>query len=264
MTQGATMTSDTSVPWRIIHGDCLEEMARLPASCARLVFADPPYNLGVDYGNGTRADQLPKRQYLGWCRTWMQAARCLLSDDGSIWCLICDEYAGYFFSLLEECGFHWRSWVKWYETFGVNCPLKFNRTSRHLLYFTCHPRRFVFHPDAVTRPSDRLTKYHDRRANPVGKRWDDVWVIPRLVGNARERIPGVPTQLPLALLRPVIGCATDPGDLVLDPFAGSATSGVAALEAGRRFLGIEKQGRFAALAVNRLRRILPGLPAVPR
>jgi site-specific DNA-methyltransferase (adenine-specific) len=253
MTKGATMTSDHRGPWRIVQGDCLKEMARLPAGCARLVFADPPYNLGVDYGNGPQADQLPKRDYLSWCRAWMQYARRLLTEDGSLWCLICDEYAGYFFCLLEECGLHYRSWVKWYETFGVNCSSKYNRTSRHLLYFTCHPRHFVFHAEAVTRPSDRLTKYRDSRANPAGKRWDDVWIIPRLVGNAKERIPGIPTQLPLALLRPVIGCATDPGDLVVDPFAGSATSGVAALEVGRRFLGIEKQGHFAELASQRLR-----------
>jgi DNA modification methylase len=100
-----------------------------------------------------------------------------------------------------------------------------------------------------------LTKYNDKRADPGGKRWDDVWIIPRLVGNAKERLPSVPTQLPLALMRPIIRCATNIGDLVLDPFAGSATTGVAAVEAGRRFIGIEQQSRFVELADVRLRRV---------
>ncbi len=98
--------------------------------------------------------------------------------------------------------------------------------------------------------------YNDPRANPNGKLWDDVWginpKISRLVGNAAERLPGFPTQLPLDLLQPLIGCASDPGDLVLDPFSGSATTGVAALIQARRFLGIERSEQFGALSRQRL------------
>jgi DNA modification methylase len=118
------------------------------------------------------------------------------------------------------------------------------------------PRRFVFNADAVTRPSDRQAKYGDRRADPGGKLWDDVWgvnpPIPRLVGTAAERIPDVPTQLPLQLLTAVVGCASDPGDLVVDPFAGSGTAGEAAIRLGRRFLGVERSGAFGNLACMRL------------
>src|SRR5262249_42085709 len=94
----------------------------------------------------------------------------------------------------------------------------------------------------------RQTTYLDKRANPAGKNWDDVWgvtrkdgsgAIPRVCGTHKERIPGFPTQLPLALLRPIIGCASNPGDLVIDPFCGSATTAVAAVELGRSFIGIE-------------------------
>jgi site-specific DNA-methyltransferase (adenine-specific) len=118
-------------------------------------------------------------------------------------------------------------------------------------------KRFVFNPDAVNRPSDRQEKHHDRRANPGGKVWDDVWGIKppihRLVGNAEERIPDFPTQLPLDLLLPIIGCSSEPGDLVLDPFNGSGTTGAAAIQLGRRYLGIEKSPKFASLARLRLK-----------
>jgi site-specific DNA-methyltransferase (adenine-specific) len=182
----------------------------------------------------------------------------LLTGDGSLWVLINDEHAAHFAIMLQEAGLCRRSWIKWYETFGVNCRRKFNRTSRHLFHCTRHPRRFIFHAEAVNRPSARLAVYRDKRANPAGKNWDDVWgidpPIPRLTGTCAERIQGFPTQLPLALLRPVVGCASDPDDLILDPFAGSCTTGVAAIEAGRRFIGIEREARFVELAGDRLLR----------
>ncbi len=71
-------------------------------------------------------------------------------------------------------------------------------------------------------------QYADKRAAPHDKLWDNVWCIPRLVENSKERLPDFPTQLPLDLLRPFVMCASNPSDLVLDPFSGSGTSGVAA------------------------------------
>ena len=79
-----------------------------------------------------------------------------------------------------------------------------------------------------------------------------MWSIPRLAGTHGERIKGFPTQLPEKLLQPVIGCAADPGDLVIDPFSGSATTGAVCLNLGRRYVGIELEERFCVLAGARL------------
>jgi site-specific DNA-methyltransferase (adenine-specific) len=100
---------------------------------------------------------------------------------------------------------------------------------------TRHRRRFVFHPaPEIRRPSARRAIYRDRRAAPAGKLWDDVWTIPRLAGTHRGRIKAFPAQLPIRLLRPIVACASEPGDLVIDPFSGSATTGAAGIELGRR------------------------------
>jgi site-specific DNA-methyltransferase (adenine-specific) len=240
---------------RITHGDCLVEVRRLKAGSARQVFADTRYNNGTDYyGKGAAADRQPDDEYLGWCRQWMGAYACLLTPDGSFWVMISDEYVADFFCILKyELGLTFRNWIKWYETFGENCTDKFNRTSRHILYFVKDPRSFVFHPEAVTRLSDRQAKYADARADPGGKLWDDVWVIPRLTGTSKERLPFFDTQLPLDLLRAVVGCASDPGDLVVDPFSGSGTTGAACLELGRHFIGIEENGEAVRLSRLRLR-----------
>jgi site-specific DNA-methyltransferase (adenine-specific) len=128
------------------------------------------------------------------------------------------------------------------------------------------PRR-VTHPHSTAtlqipggKGKGALIKDNDKRANPAGRIWDDVWgidpPIPRVCGTFKERLAGFPTQLPLALLRPIIGCATDPNDLILDPFSGSATTGVAALELGRRYIGIERSPEFAARSRERLAKIV--------
>lgn len=238
--------------WRIITGDCVDEMRHLKPGIARLIFADPPYNIGIDYGRGAKADCLPEERYLAWCEQWLAACLRLLTDDGSLWIMINDENADHFGLLLRNTGLHRRAWIKWYETFGVNCTNNFNRCSRHIFYCVKNPRRFVFNADAVSRPSDRQLKYADKRAAPHGKLWDNVWCIPRLVENSKERLPDFPTQLPLDLVRPIVLCASNPGDLVVDPFSGSGTTGVASSETHRKFVGIEVNQRFARLSERRI------------
>lgn len=238
--------------WQIIVGDCIEEMGRLRPNLARTIFADPPYNIGIDYGSGSQADRLGDDEYLVWCKRWMDACVRLLTDDGSLWVMINDDYADHFSILLRQTGLHRRAWIKWYETFGVNCTNNFNRCSRHIFYCVKNPRCFVFNADAVSRPSDRQLKYADKRASPHGKLWDNVWCIPRLVENCQERLPDFPTQLPLALLTPIIQCASHPGDLVFDPFTGSGTTGAAALLGHRRFVGCELNSQYANAAELRL------------
>jgi DNA modification methylase len=238
--------------WKIVNGDCLKELKGI--SGARLVFADPPYNIGIDYGQGTTADNLPPMQYLKWCQRWIKAATNCLTNDGSFWILVCDEYAEHFAVMMAEVGLVRRAWIKWYETFGVNCSHNFNRTSRHLFYYVRNQKSFVFNTSQVSQQSARQTTYNDSRANASGKNLDDVWQIPRLVGTAEERIPGFPTQLPLELMRRVVECASMPGDLIVDPFCGSATTGIAAMNHGCRFVGIEKEKSFVALAKKRMQK----------
>lgn len=248
--------SESAPTWEIRRGDCLDLFKGIASDSARLVFADPPYNIGIEYGDHCN-DSRPADEFQRWCHDWIVECRRILTPDGSLWLLINHEWAWVLCGeAIETIGFHLRQWVTWYESFGVNCTGKFNRCSRALLWLTKDRKRHVFNPEAVLRPSDRQTKYGDKRADPGGKVWDDVWgvnpPIPRLTGTCTERMPEFPTQLPMALLRPIVGCASDPGDLVVDPFCGSGTSGAVAIELGRRFVGLELSEKFAGLARDRL------------
>ncbi len=241
--------------WSILNVDVIDglESVRDEHGPARLIFTDPPYNIGIDYGDGEKADLLSPQAYMKWVRQWLGLCWDCLTDDGSLWVMIGDEYAAEYCTEIKATGFTVRSWIKWYETFGVNCSNKFNRTSRHIFYAVKDEKSFVFNPEPVTRPSDRQTKYGDSRAAAGGKLWDDVWQIPRLTGTCAERIPDFPTQLPLSLVEPIVLCASMPGDLVVDPFNGSGTTGAASIKNGRKYVGIEKSEKFADMADMRLR-----------
>lgn len=253
----ATLESHRDKPvaagWGIQHGDCIEELNALGSATVRLIFTDPPYNIGIDYGDGKEADEQPDAVFVDWCSRWMEQCHRVLTDDGSLWLMINDEYAAEFAVTLKQLGFTIRNWIKWYETFGVNCTNKFNRSSRHIFYCVKDAGSFVFNTDPIRRQSARQVVYNDSRAADGGKLWDDVWTIPRLVGTAAERLPEFPTQLPLELVETVVLVASEPGDLIVDPFNGSGTTGAVAIKNGRRYLGIERNARFHELATLRLK-----------
>jgi DNA modification methylase len=237
--------------WKIRTGNCMNLMASMELESIDLAFADPPYNIGIAYKG--YSDSLETDKYLEWCETWIERVSLLLKPTGSFFILNSWEWAPYMAISAEEHGLHVKQWIVWYETFGTNCTGKYNRTSRPLLWCVRNKKHFTFNAAAVTKPSARLAKYHDKRAKPTGKIWDDVWNIPRLCGTFKERQAGFPTQLPLALLRPIVGAHSNPGDIVLDPFSGSATTGMACLELGRRYHGLELSDHYAEASRERMR-----------
>jgi len=253
----AAVFKDEQPTWTLIHADVLDGLQSVldHHSKPRLIFADPPYNIGVDYGTGAKADKRPYGDYVGWFGDWISFCHELLTDDGSMWVMIGDEYAAEYATALKRNQFTIRSWVIWYETFGVNCQQNFNRTHRHIFYAVKNAKKFVFNESEVSRPSDRAAKYNDKRAPEDGKKiLDDVWMdIPRLSGTCDERIPQFPTQLPENLVSRIVRCTSDPGDLVVDPFNGSGTTGIACIESGRKYVGIDNSETFIDLATKRLK-----------
>lgn len=235
----------------IINGDCIQVIPSL-AQKFNLIFADSPYNIGIDYGNGKKADLLSDKEFVQWCYKWLSECVVKLTDNGSLWILINDEYVSYFDIYLRNLGLTRRNWIILYESFGVQTTKKFARTKRHLLYFVKDEKNFIFNSDEVRVPSARLTKYGDDRANPKGKVDEDVWSMVRLCGTFKERIAGFPTQLPLDLLRRIVKVASNKGDWVLDPFAGSFTTGIACRELNRNCIGIEKSIKFYNMCLERL------------
>ncbi len=261
------------MPWdEVWTGDCLELLGRLPKGSVDLAFADPPFNIGYEYD--LYHDRRKKDEYLAWTDRWLDAVRRVLKPTASLWVAIGDEYAAEVKLALDRLGLTMRNWVIWHYTFGVSCTKKFNRSHAHIFYYVVDPKNFTFNPDGVRVPSARMTTYADRRANPVGKLPDDTWVlrpqeteehfapdsdtwaVSRVCGTFRERT-GHPCQMPEAVLERIIRVATDAGDLVLDPFAGSGTTLSVAKRLKRRYLGIELSEGYAENVRERLRGVRP-------
>lgn len=243
----------------MIHNmDCIQGMDALRARSVDLVFADPPFNIGYEYDGYT--DSVEHTKYLNWSKRWMLAAHRVLKDDGTFWLAIGDDYAAELKLIAKDVGFRPRSWVIWYYTFGVNCTAKFTRSHTHLLYFTKHEKNFTFRADAqeCRVPSKRQLLYNDPRANPKGRLSDDVWLFPRVAGTFKERNGFHGCQMPQKLLGRIINLCSNPGDLVLDPFAGSGSTLIVAKKLDRKYVGFELSKSYAEKANAALDAAVPG------
>lgn len=234
----------------VIQGDCIEVLASMDRESVDLVVADPPYNIGIDYGSGTKADR--RDDYDVWCGRWVGLCYRVLKPHGSLWIISGQEHGADIDIAIRNCEFTIRNRITWHETFGVYCHNKFGRTSRPVFYAVKDAKNFTFNREAVTVPSARQEKYGDKRAAPGGKIMGDVWQINRVCGTFKERIQGVPTQLPSELVERIIGVSSNPGDMVLDPFVGSGTTLCVAKRMARNGIGIELNPEYAEIARGRV------------
>jgi site-specific DNA-methyltransferase (adenine-specific) len=261
----------------LILGDCVEQLRSLEAGTVDLAFADPPFNIGYKYD--IYDDRREADAYLDWTRAWTREVARVLKPDGSFWLAIGDEFAAELKLIVHrELGLTPRSWVIWYYTFGVNCKNKFTRSHAHLFYFVKDRENFTFNLDPIRVPSARQLIYADSRANPQGRLPDDTWIlrpqdvpdgfsaeedtwyVPRVCGTFKERAGWHGCQMPEQLLGRIIRACSNPGDLVLDPFAGSGTTLTVAKKLDRRYLGYELSPDYAARARARLEAAHPGQP----
>ena len=254
--------------------DCVEALAKLPVGSVDLAFADPPFNIGYDYD--VYDDSKDENTYLDWSKQWISGVHRALKPTGTFWLAIGDEYAAELKVLSQKIGFTCRSWVIWYYTFGVNCKLKFSRSHAHLFHFVKDRENFTFNLEEIRVPSARQLVYNDKRANSKGRLPDDTWILrpqdlptgflptddtwyfPRVAGTFKERAGFHGCQMPEQLLGRIVRSCSNPGDLVLDPFSGSATTLVVAKKLGRHFLGFDLSAEYIERGQSRLANVAVG------
>lgn len=267
--------------WNMSTGDCIKMMRGIVVD-VDLAFADPPFNIdwpGYEDYDDNRAPQ----EYIRWCSDWFYQIHRVLNDYGTFWLAIGDEYVSELDVMAKKAGFHRQSWVVWYFTFGVACPRNFARSHTHLLRYTKHKTKFTFNQDdkKLRVPSARQLVYKDSRANPKGKlpdnTWvlspldlehafspaEDTWLVSRVCGTFKEReqrgeyqkTKTVP-QMPVEILNRIVVSCSNPGDLVIDPFGGTFTTGEAAVANGRDFWGCDISKEYVAQGRHRVKKAL--------
>lgn len=239
---------------KILCGDCIEILQKVPQPFADLVFADPPFNIGYQYDK--YHDKVEKNNYIAWTEDWMRACLHVLKPQGSFYIAIGDDYAAHVRLIGDKLGLTCRNWIIWHYTFGQQTRAKFARAHTHIFYFVKDPGQFTFHDWTVRVPSDRQLIYNDKRAHAKGKMPDDVWnTFSRVCGTFKEREGWHPCQMPELLLARIISLSSNPGDLVLDPFIGSGTTAAAATQLGRAYCGIDLSKQYVENIRKRLAQI---------
>ena len=247
----------------IIQGNCIAEMAKLPDKSIDMIFADPPYNLqlGGDLfrPEGGRVDACDDdwdkfdslAVYDEFTRDWLREARRILKDDGSIW--VIGSYHNIFRvgALLQDAGYWILNDIVWRKANPMPNFRGTRFTNAHETLIWCakdEKARYTFNYQAMKALNDDLQMRSD-------------WVLP--ICSGAERVKGDdgskahPTQKPEALLYRILLACTKPGDIVLDPFFGTGTTGAVARRLGRRWIGIERESAYVKVARERIASTLP-------
>jgi len=257
------MSHGTKLPLdRVLIGDCVAEMNRLPAESIDMVFADPPYNLQLKGGllrpNQTEVDGVDEAwdkfddfaAYDLFTEEWLSAARRLLKSDGTLW--VIGSYHNIFRigALLQDLGFWILNDIVWRKTNPMPNFRGRRFANAHETLIWCardKSSRHTFNHDAMKALNDDLQMRSD-------------WLLPICGGPERLRDmngrKSHPTQKPEALLHRVIMAATRPGEIVLDPFFGTGTTGAVAKRLGRRWIGIERDAGYARIAAERIDKVI--------
>ena len=256
-------TSSSSRFNRILLGDCIEELAKLPTGSVDLVFADPPYNLQLEGDllrpNNSRVDGVDNdwdkfadfAEYDRFTRAWLKECRRILKRDGAIWLIGSYHNVFRLGVALQDLGFWIQNDVIWRKTNPMPNfrGKRFTNAHETLIWAGASQRsRVTFNYEAMKASNDDLQMRSD-------------WLFPICSGPERLKDEGGrkahPTQKPEALLHRILLATTNPGDVVLDPFFGTGTTGAVAKRLGRKWIGIERDPDYAKAATERIARVQP-------
>ncbi len=248
---------------QILLGDSLELMAGLPAQSVDMIFADPPYNMQLKRDlrrpNDSVVDAVDDewdkfsgfQAYDRFTMEWLTQARRLLKDDGTLWVIGSYHNIYRVGAILQDLGFWILNDVVWRKTNPMPNFRGRRFTNAHETLIWCtkseEQKRYTFNYDALKVLNDDLQMRSD-------------WLLPICSGGERLKLDGEKahtTQKPEALLYRVMLAATQAGDLVLDPFFGTGTTGAVAKRLGRHFIGLEREEKYVRVAEERIRQVQP-------
>lgn len=239
----------------LIFGDALVELKKLPNFSVDLIVADPPYNLGKDYGK--TKDNLEKKEYLEFSKEWLSECNRLLKPNGTIYIFMGIRYISYIYQILEDdLGLDFQNWIVWHYTQGLGKKKGFSSRHDDVLVFSkgSNPK---FNLDDIRIPQKFYRKINNMRgANP-----GNVWEFSH-VHYCNENRQNHPTQKPEGLIERIVLASSDENDVVLDPFSGSGTTLRVCQQLNRNGIGIEIHQEYVDLTHDRLSKEFNGFDSI--
>lgn len=246
----------------ILHGDCIEVLKSLPENSVDLIFADPPYNLQLQNDlyrpNMTKVDAVDDRwdkfddfaAYDEFTRGWLSASQRVLKETGTIWVIGSYHNIYRVGTIMQDLGFWILNDIVWTKNNPTPNFRGVRFTNAHETMIWAQQKKgakYTFNHKAMKALNDDLQMRSD-------------WYLPIVTGKKRLKLNGKKahsTQKPEALLYRVIMASSDPGDVVLDPFFGTGTTGAVAKKLGRNWIGIERDKKYIKVAQKRIEAV-PG------
>jgi len=227
-----------------------------------LAITSPPYNIGKEYDKS-----LALEQYILWCEKWMKQIYRVTKSTGAFWL-----NAGYLevkgrglcvpipYLIWDKSPFYFLQEIVWKYGAGVSSKQRLSPRNEKWLFYVKDPLDYTFNLDDIRDPNVKYPNQRKNgkyRCNPLGKNPSDVWEFPKVTTgeqrSSRERT-GHPAQFPLPVVERIVLASSNPVELVMDPFAGSCSAGIAAAGLGRIFLGIEIRSDYCSMAIERYER----------
>ncbi len=242
---------------KVIRGDCIEELKKLPDESIDLIVTDPPFNIGKDYGK--YKDRMNKSEYIEWCKEWLEECVRVLKDGAALYLFNYPENNAYLVPFLDE-KMTFKRWMTWhYPTNTGMSPTNFTRSQHSILFYIKGKKPKVFNKNDIAEPYRNPTDKRIRKLienGSKGKTPYDVFQF-NMVKNVSKEKTKHPCQLPPELIKIFIKASSSEGDWVLDPFGGSFTTAAAAKELDRNSISMEISEEFCEIGRNRLKKVAP-------
>ena len=247
---------------KTILGDSFTVLPLLPEKCVDLLIVDPPYNLDKTFGESGFA-RMTDEEYAAYTEKWIALVTPLLKPDATIY-VCCDWQSSPVIGMALQRHFTVRNRITWQREKGRGAKANWKNAMEDIWFATCG-RDYTFHVDAVMQRRRVIAPYRDESGAPKdweeseqgafrntypSNFWDDISVPYWSMAENTAH----PTQKPEKLLSKLILASSDPGAVVLDPFAGSGSTAVTAKKLGRHYIGVERSPQYCVWAELRLER----------
>lgn len=237
--------------YRYEIGDCRELLKTVPDNSVKLVVTSPPYNIGKSYGK--YKDKIALNDWQEMIREVTKEVVRVLTPDGSFFLnlspvpvgenkeIIPLPFLGY--QIMKENGLYLRNMITWTFNNMQNCTNRLSGRYENILWGVKDLENYVFHLDDIRVPY--ITKHDKRLEGGIGRNPTDVWYFDRVNNMTKKKLNlSHPTVYPLPMIIRILKMSSNPGDTILDPFAGSGTSLVAAKILGRNAIGFELDAKY--------------------
>jgi site-specific DNA-methyltransferase (adenine-specific) len=243
----------------IVLQDNLQFLRQIPSDSFPLIVIDPPYGVGKTFcsHSGSFDDKLKHNQYIDWLQPRLIEAYRVLSSSGSFF-IFGDQREIHYVKVALDSIFGRESFINeiiWSYDYGGRSKTKWSAKHDTILWYAKNPKKYTFNYEAIDRIPYLAPGLVGKEKAAIGKTPTTVWWNTIVPTNGKERV-GYPTQKPLAILNRIIRVHSNPNDKILDFFAGSGTTGVAALLNNRRVALVDSNPEAIAICLNRISSIL--------